>query len=945
MATTQLATVLRHIRKVAGGAAPERTDRQLLDEFAQRRDEEAFATLVARHGAMVLWVCRRVLGHEQDAEDAFQATFLALAAGAAKIRQREALSGWLHQVAHHTAMKAKRTATRRRAREGQRQAPAAPSLPEQTWEEVRSTLDEEVRKLAEPFRSAFVLCTLEGKTGPEAAAALGCKEATVYTRMSRARRLLRKALTARGIELASLLAALAIADRVVKAAPAALARSTVRFALLAAAGEAADAVIPSHVAALAAGVTRAMFVTRAKMTTALLLAVSLLIAGAGVLARQALAAGRLPPGIQKSEVSTQQPEAAAAIPPVAGEKIDAVEVRGRVVDPDGKPLAGAALSLWTGGAKSATRATAGADGRFRINVRRANLQGQATVVAVAEGYGLDWAELPHAIPKDHEVVLRLPRDDVPISGRLINLEGRGIAGVEIRVRRVEKRADGGDLAAFIATKKQWARGNYVNGPDLESLGAAALPLATSITTDVNGRFRLTGFGRERVIHLTIQARNIEPIYVEALTRTGRVEGLFSGNENDTVYGATFERIIPPGKAIVGTVREKGTGKPLAGIRISCGRSAATTDAEGHYRIDGPRKRSEYSVTASAVPYFEATKNAADTPAFEPVRVNFELERGLGIRGRVLDKVTGKPVPATITYLAFADNPHLKTASGVGRGGYVHDDGSFAFTGLPGPGVLAVLADEDDYLKIGPAADWKLVPGINWVPGLAHAFVRIDPSEKGPQSATFEIRLEPAASMKLEVVGPDDKPLRDYYAAGLTGSARNNVSWLVPRGSPTVVVRGLDRRRPRTVVVYSIEKKVGKVLVVRGDEAGPLRAHLEPLGSLTGRVLDAAGRPQSGLHVRAVLSRAGGDLDRLPVQFFLTGGTWAAKLEGETTTDAEGKFRIGGVLPGLRYTLVVSQDGSDDPHRALFQRDSVAPAEAAGTVDLGDLRIKKENKSP
>src|SRR5262249_15863535 len=149
----------------------------------------------------------------------------------------------------------------------------------------------------------------------------------------------------------------------------------------------------------------------------------------------------------------------------------------------------------------------------------------------------------------------------------------------------------------------------------------------------------------------------------------------------------------------GTVREKGTGKPLAGIKVWCGRCSATTDAEGRYRIDGPSKRKEYSVTAYAVPYLDVTKsNVADTLGFHPVKVDFELERGLEFRGHVLDKVTGKPVRASLTYMAFADNPHLKRFSGFGPGGTVREDGSFTFTGLPGPGVLAVTADEDNYVK-------------------------------------------------------------------------------------------------------------------------------------------------------------------------------------------------------------------------------------------------------
>ena len=148
-----------------------------------------------------------------------------------------------------------------------------------------------------------------------------------------------------------------------------------------------------------------------------------------------------------------------------------------------------------------------------------------------------------------------------------------------------------------------------------------------------------------------------------------------------------------------------------------------------------------------------------------------------------------------------------------------------------------------------------------------------------------------------------------------------------------------------MVVYSAEKKLGKALVVRGDEAEPQRVRLEPLSGVTGRVLDAAGRPLAGLHVRADLSRTPEDLDRLPVQFFITRGTWAAKLEGKATTDADGKFRLDGLMPGLKYNLVVSEDDSDDADRVVVRRDGVAPAESGRDRDLGDLRGKKDGGSP
>src|SRR5262249_14430013 len=149
-------------------------DRELLDGFVAGRDEAAFAALVARHGPLVLRVCRRVLRHEQDAEDAFQATFLVLAQHGVAIRKREVLANWLHGVAYRTAMSAKRTAARRRSREARpRERPAAVSP---SWDDVQAVLDEEIHRLPDVFRAAFVLCVLQGKSVAEAAAELAVKE-------------------------------------------------------------------------------------------------------------------------------------------------------------------------------------------------------------------------------------------------------------------------------------------------------------------------------------------------------------------------------------------------------------------------------------------------------------------------------------------------------------------------------------------------------------------------------------------------------------------------------------------------------------------------------------------------------------------------------------------------------------------------------------------------
>jgi RNA polymerase sigma factor (sigma-70 family) len=257
MAMAQFDTFLWHIRKLAAGrGSPQRSDAELLEEFSARTDQTAFAALLARHGPMVLRVCRRVLHHEQDAEDAFQATFLVLARNAGSICKREALAAWLHGVAYRTAMEAKRKAARRRNHEARLGALLPKAMPSPTWDDIRVVLDEEIQRLPQTLRAAFVLCVLEGKCGPEAAAELGVKLGTLSSRLTQARKYLQQRLMRRGIELSALLADLAVADTYGKAAvPAGLATAALRSGLLVAVGGPAAGVIPSQVAALAAGVT------------------------------------------------------------------------------------------------------------------------------------------------------------------------------------------------------------------------------------------------------------------------------------------------------------------------------------------------------------------------------------------------------------------------------------------------------------------------------------------------------------------------------------------------------------------------------------------------------------------------------------------------------------------------------------------------------------------
>jgi RNA polymerase sigma factor (sigma-70 family) len=157
MVTNRLLQALDYLQATA---APPEADAQLLARFLATRDEAAFAALVRRHGPMVLGVCRRLLRHTQDAEDAFQAAFLVLARKAASVLKQEAVGSWLYMVAYRTAQRARAGQARRRAREKQMCEMPHPEARPAEAQDWRPLLDQELSRLPEKYRTAIVLCDL-----------------------------------------------------------------------------------------------------------------------------------------------------------------------------------------------------------------------------------------------------------------------------------------------------------------------------------------------------------------------------------------------------------------------------------------------------------------------------------------------------------------------------------------------------------------------------------------------------------------------------------------------------------------------------------------------------------------------------------------------------------------------------------------------------------------
>jgi RNA polymerase sigma-70 factor (ECF subfamily) len=304
MSKGDLDKVIRQVRQLvaSGGQVP--CDRQLLEQFTRAADPAAFAELVARHGGMVMAVCRRVLGDVHDAEDAFQATWLVLARKVTSVHWSDSIAGWLHAVAQRVAAKARGQIARREGRQRE-YAAMAPSIHSTQQDDLLEVLHAEIARLPEKYRAPLVLCYLEGKTNAEAAALLNCPSGSMSKRLKRARNLLRDGLTRQGRSITS-----AALPALFETAPAVVSesckRAAIQAATLVATGKtAATGSATASVAALAEGVLREMSLEKLKLALSATLTLAFLTIGAGFFGFRAFAADKPPGGGKPGKVAAR----------------------------------------------------------------------------------------------------------------------------------------------------------------------------------------------------------------------------------------------------------------------------------------------------------------------------------------------------------------------------------------------------------------------------------------------------------------------------------------------------------------------------------------------------------------------------------------------------------------------------------------------------------------
>ena len=696
-----------------------------------------------------------------------------------------------------------------------------------------------------------------------------------------------------------------------------------------------------------------------------------------------LLVGMLGVGVGKRAALAQSP----AKPAGTKSEPDDKTVRGQVVGPDGKPVPGAVVIVshirssrdvigrpFMGPKQyQFARKATDQDGRFEVSTESPKSDARADadepgpwgfvgIIATAPGYGLG-----HYL-KGQPV--RLTADDVPVNGRLVDLEGRPVAGVKVRLLRLF-------VPYSEESRKAVGRGGPLQVSVAESLGLngeQALP--GGVTTDADGRFRIEGLGRDVLAELEISDPRLAFKRVRVVTREmDRIMEIAEGPgpgglDEPGQYGADCTIAVEPSRAIEGFVRDLETGEPIPGAIVTAGQLAGSNrniegeitnraDARGRYRLIGLPKANGHKLSVYPPldrPYFitESIEVPA-RPGLEPVPFDIALRRGIWITGRVTDVKTSKPVAASVDYFPFIANDHAKdypnfraeiTASVGIKTRYRTDrDGRFRIVGLPGGGVVTAHADDKDSYLAGGGAETiegrmdhaglqksQLLTYDRIFPALYHGLKEVNVPE-GAASITCDLGLDPGGSVRVRLIDEAGKPV---VHAVVFGRSTEGSDYTLDGDESVARIGGLVPGRARLVSIQHRDRKIGAVLTIGPDgpkDGSEITATLRPTAMMTGRLVDAAGKPASGI-VRVELIRSADS-------FFPSIPASSAKL------DAEGRFRCEVIPAGGPYK-VNANDGSAYGFRKKMEPDAFKPFELAKdltvepgqAVDLGTFEVSK-----
>ncbi len=966
MAQTAAGSITRQIGSIyEGSSVLGLSDRQLLERFTARRDEMgevAFAALVTRHGPMVLHVCRQLIPDRHHAQDAFQIVFMVLARNALSIRDPNLLASWLYGVALRTARKAKFRLTRERNREeasamsGLDSRPVVDStipsaLATVIASEQAQALHDEIDRLPRTFRSAIVLCYIQGFTVEDAARWLEWPPGTVRSRMFRAREKLRRALTRRGIIVPTTgLAAFLLPRPASAEVTSALCEATARVAIAFAAPEAAARSVSATKWTLAEEVLRSMVVKKLKFLASALLALGAIAAGAGYLShvpatnvesRSTASSGQAPTPIRAQDQPDPQSKPAGAAP-------GRMTVAGRVLDPDGKPMAGVPVDVlgrpraaWIAAGENVDafiilgRGATGQDGRFQLDASRTRATRFFEVYAVAatKGYGLNWSALnPDAEQPAAEIRLRREQ---PIRGKLIDVSAQPVVGLEIHVAMVRRPYTTGPIDGI----RFW---------EVPADGLQTWP--APVRTDEHGRFVLSGVGSGTQVFL--DSRDI---------RFARLHLNLPADDREGPRDVTLT--LQPSTVIEGRAVAADTGQPIPRAMIAVAASQgqlgdifgtrSRADDQGRFQVN-PTPGNYFRVSAippEGQPYLAAQVEFAWTKAAVRKTIDIQMPRGVVIRGKVTEDGSDHPLPeATIQY--FPMKRPRGGLSGSQTTVASKDDGSFQIVVPAGKGHLLVFGPTPDYV-LDVIGERMLSSGL---PGgkrnYAHKIVAYEVSA-GDQPHVIDATIRRGQSVRGRVVGPQGQTVQEARIL-----SRVHINPFAPgwkASSPRYYARdghfelnGLDPHNSVPVYFLDTIHGWGAAVELSGKQAAEeVTVQLKPCGQARARFVGPDGKPLAsrkfnfeilvtpGPHF---LTRNEIEQTQLAADADFLANIERAYYADQPVTDSAGRVTLPALLPGASYRMNDFSNrnvqGKGVQTRKVF---TVKPGE---TIDLGDVLIEK-----
>ncbi len=576
---------------------------------------------------------------------------------------------------------------------------------------------------------------------------------------------------------------------------------------------------------------------------------------------------------------------------------------------------------------------------------------------LAFGQAIKTSEQPADI-KDEQG--KVSARDVPITGRIVDLEGRPIQGVRVQVDSTNK-AKEGDLTPWIEAMRRgepsWVAYRLLK-EDKEKP-------SSKTESDAQGRFRLEGLGAEKVVTLSIEGPTVAHTHLEVVTRLVEpfpAKGFTNryGPGTQTIYGANLTLSAAPGRAVEGVVRDEKTKEVMKDVEVRSLRFAGSdlggilslktrTDAEGRFRLAGFPKGDGNKllvVPNDDQPYFMQDLDMPDPPGIGAIPVEIGLHRGTWIEGRVTDQETGAPVAGSwLHYLPFLENQFVEAIpefqGGIYRAGSAFQDryqskadGTFRLVGLPGRAIVGAVVYRGKTYRQGAGAE--SIHGMNESGHFATvhnpvtanrlfptSMKEINPAE-GAETVHVDIALDPGATVHLRVVDQQGKPVTGVKTGGRLGRDRLDDE-AQARAEFDVVTLGPGE--DRLVLLVHEGRKLGRVVPVKAgdDKDGPVVVTLEPSATITGRIVDRDDNPVSGASIHCYPKESTMDYRiQLP----------------ELSSGPDGRFTLANVPTGCGYSIVAEGHSlaTDVSERGFATRDlTVRPGE---TTDLGEISLQR-----